>query len=143
MRPIAPFGGVDNDLRCMKRGAIVGPAIDMPLSLAGDVITLPWTAFQSLRPPRIAMKRYFDNQAMREEILNYLALGMPIENAKQIMEASGFQCEDGFLWNPSCLRCVAVYRAHHLFISDEIHVLFHHDAGKLSGIEVDCHSISP
>src|SRR4051812_20550412 len=56
-RPIDPFGGIDNDLRWMRRGIhpdhweplpIAAAAVDMPLSLVGDIITLPWTAYQSL-----------------------------------------------------------------------------------------------
>src|SRR5262249_7895482 len=94
-RPVTPFGGIDNDVRWMKRGKgpdgwesgpIVAASIDMPLSLVGDVITLPWTAYQSLRPPKTAMKLHFDNQAMREELLKYVSIGMPIENAKRFME---------------------------------------------------------
>jgi hypothetical protein len=152
LRPIVPFGGVDNDWRWLKRGlgpdgAEIGPiaaaAIDMPLSLVGDVITLPRTLYQSLRSPRTAMKLYFDNQTMREEVLSYLSLGMPIGSAQQIMEDSGFKCDGGFFSNGSHLRCIAVYRTHHLFIADQIHVLLYHEDGRLSGIEVDCHSIGP
>jgi hypothetical protein len=62
-RPIAPFGGVDNDVRWMSRGIkpdgwepgpIVAGAVDMPLSFVGDVLTLPWTTYQWLivYPPR-------------------------------------------------------------------------------------------
>jgi hypothetical protein len=56
-RPIVPFGGVDNDLRLMSRAAdpdhpsppvIAAAAIDIPLSFVGDIVTLPWTAYQSL-----------------------------------------------------------------------------------------------
>jgi hypothetical protein len=51
-RETAPFGGVDNDVRWMARGAppnawepvcIVAAALDMPLSVAGDMLTLPIT----------------------------------------------------------------------------------------------------
>jgi hypothetical protein len=51
-RPAVPFGGVGNDARWMARGTppnkwspccIGAAAVDMPLSLAGDVVTLPWT----------------------------------------------------------------------------------------------------
>src|SRR5438128_9209704 len=112
MRPIVPFGGVDNDLRWMKRGLspdgwepgpVVAAAIDMPLSFVGDVLTLPWTAYQSLRPPRTGMKLHFDNEAMREEVLKYVSIGMPIENAKRIMQDSAFRCEDAWFFGPSCL----------------------------------------
>jgi hypothetical protein len=52
LRETAPFGGVDNDVRLMARGVppnewrpvcIAVAGADMPLSLAGDVVTLPWT----------------------------------------------------------------------------------------------------
>jgi hypothetical protein len=51
-RDTAPFGGVDNDVRWMARGTppntwepacIAAAALDMPLSLAGDIVTLPIT----------------------------------------------------------------------------------------------------
>jgi hypothetical protein len=55
-RETVPFGGVDNDVRWMERGippnrwgnewmpgCIAVAAADMPLSLAGDIVTLPWT----------------------------------------------------------------------------------------------------
>lgn len=56
-RAIVPFGGVDNDVRWMSRGigpgnwkpyCIAAAAIDMPFSFVGDIITLPWTAYQSM-----------------------------------------------------------------------------------------------
>src|ERR1022692_2545447 len=56
-RPIVPFGGVGNDVRWMSRGfapdssaplATIAAAVDLPLSFVGDIITLPWTAYQSL-----------------------------------------------------------------------------------------------
>jgi hypothetical protein len=54
-RHIDVFGGVDNDVRWMSRGidawaswAILAAAIDMPFSFVADIITLPWTACQSL-----------------------------------------------------------------------------------------------
>lgn len=61
-RQMTPFGGVDNDLRWMARGIepdviepgpIVAGAIDLPLSLAGDLLTLPWTTYHWLNsdPP--------------------------------------------------------------------------------------------
>ena len=52
--PIAPFGGVDNDLRWMARGggAVVGATIDMPLSFVGDIVTLPWTTYEWLNAER-------------------------------------------------------------------------------------------
>ena len=48
-RPATPFGGVGNDLRWMARcdgkywGGVPLAAADMPLSFAGDIITLPYT----------------------------------------------------------------------------------------------------
>jgi hypothetical protein len=48
----APFGGVDNDVRWMARGippnewmpgCIAVATADIPLSLAADIVTLPWT----------------------------------------------------------------------------------------------------
>jgi len=51
-RQTAPFGGIDNDVRWLSRGAppnewrpwcIAAGAADMPLSLVGDILTLPYT----------------------------------------------------------------------------------------------------
>jgi hypothetical protein len=51
-RETEAFGGVQNDVRWMARGlppnevgplCIAAAALDMPLSLAGDIITLPYT----------------------------------------------------------------------------------------------------
>jgi hypothetical protein len=59
-REVAPFGGVDNDVRWMSRGlppnewmpwCIAAAAIDTPLSLAGDIITLPVTVPYALTHP--------------------------------------------------------------------------------------------
>src|SRR5262249_9501250 len=53
-RPPAPFGGVINDGAVLLTPAVVGDGalifktlalIDMPLSLAADVITLPWATY--------------------------------------------------------------------------------------------------
>jgi uncharacterized protein YceK len=178
-RPIAVFGGIDNDLRWMARGIrpdgcesgpIVVAAIDMPLSLAGDVVTLPWTAFQSLRrfvagddvslppPPWSAyqsvlryaalqnamkMELHFDNEAMRREVMKHLSIGMPIHNAKEIMQAGGFECEKSFWKQRPGVHCSAVYRTHDLFVRDEIHIYLHEQSGKLSGVDVACRSIAP
>ena len=48
-QPIVPFGGVANDVQWMSRGpgAVIPAALDMPLSLVGDIVTLPWTIYQS------------------------------------------------------------------------------------------------
>lgn len=151
-RPIVPFGGVDNDLRWMKRGIsedgwepgpIVAAAIDVPFSFVGDLVTLPWTAYQALRPPKTGMKLYFDDQEMREELLKYLAIGTPMETAKRIMEESTFKCEEYLFARPSYLHCSAIYRTRSLFFTDEIQVLLYHEAGRLSNIEVHCRSFGP
>jgi hypothetical protein len=51
-RPASPFGGMANDARWMSRGlppnnwlpwCVALAAVDMPLSLAGDIVTLPYT----------------------------------------------------------------------------------------------------
>ncbi len=88
------------------------------------------------------MKLLFNKDAMQAEVSKYLSIGMPIENARRIMEDSGFKCEEEW-WGEHCLDCVAVYRTHHLFFSDEIHVSLNHDAGRLTGIVVACFSVGP
>lgn len=89
------------------------------------------------------MKLCFDNATMRMEILKYLSPGMPIENARRIMEDSGFKFEDAFATSPPCLHCWTVYPNHSLWVSDEIHVDLYHESGKLTEISIDCHSVGP
>lgn len=47
-----PFGGLANDVAWMRDAKtpidVIGAAIDVPLSLAGDVVTLPWVTYQWL-----------------------------------------------------------------------------------------------
>lgn len=90
------------------------------------------------------MKLHFDNEAMQAEVLKYLSVGMPVENARRIMEDSGFKCQDSSCFTgPAWLHCTAVYGTHGLFISHEIHVILYHESGRISTIEADCHSIGP
>jgi hypothetical protein len=95
-----------------------------------------------LNQPRTSMKLRFDDDGMREEVLRYLSAGMPIENAKRIMEDSGFKCENSLLAGSACLHCSTIYRTH-LITSDEIDVCLSHESGKVTAIRVDCHSIGP
>jgi hypothetical protein len=87
------------------------------------------------------MRLYFDNEAMRAEVLRYLSIGMPIDNAKRIMQDSGFTCKDSQFTTPY-LHCSAVYSSG-LLISDEIHIFMRDESGRISTIEVDCHSVGP
>ena len=51
--PNRPFGGVDRDVKGISAGTVVTSAIqaiDLPFSLIGDIITLPWTIYQSQQP---------------------------------------------------------------------------------------------
>jgi hypothetical protein len=47
-----PFGGLANDVAWMRDAKhpmdSIGAAIDVPFSLAGDVVTLPWVTYQWL-----------------------------------------------------------------------------------------------
>jgi uncharacterized protein YceK len=49
-RPIFPFGGISNDIAWIKTANqpsdVIFSLIDMPLSFVGDIVTLPWTAYQ-------------------------------------------------------------------------------------------------
>lgn len=51
-RPPYPFGGVGNDMAWLNGAeepiGVIGCVVDLPLSIAGDIITLPWTAYQYL-----------------------------------------------------------------------------------------------
>jgi hypothetical protein len=108
------------------------------LGLLAGCGTLP-----TLSPPRTSMKLDLDKEAMRTEILKYLSIGMPIENAQRIMEDSGFKCQEAWWEGERSLACVAVCRTHHLFFSDEIHVSLYHESGQLASINVDCYSVGP
>jgi hypothetical protein len=112
------------------------------------LLTLLWmpAGCASLAPmgqTKTSMKRHFEEDAMRAEILKYLSPGMPIENATRIMEDSGFKCKETFVASSWAVRCVAVHGTHRFWIADEIHVLLYHQAGKLNEIEVDCFSVGP
>jgi hypothetical protein len=88
------------------------------------------------------MKLQFEKDAMRAEVLKYISTGMPIDNAKRIMEDSGFTCSDSCSAEPQALQCTAVYATHFL-MADEIYVLLYHEAGKLRDVKVDCYSVGP
>jgi uncharacterized protein YceK len=51
-RPTYAFGGVGNDLAWIKSANqpidVVAAILDMPFSLAGDIVTFPWVAYQGL-----------------------------------------------------------------------------------------------
>jgi len=93
------------------------------------------------------MKLHFDKVAMQAEVLKYVSPGMPVENAKRIMEDSGFACEKSFYEGPACVLCSAVYRGH--FFStvesgiDKIHVRLYHESGKVTEIKTECYSVGP
>jgi len=82
---------------------------------------------------------------MRAEVLKYLSPGMPIENARRIMEDSGFKCEDSWDQTPSCLWCSATYAPATLFswCADIIYVDIHHESGKVTDVTVDCDCLGP
>jgi hypothetical protein len=88
------------------------------------------------------MQLHFDKEEMRAEVLKYLCVGMPVENAKRIMEDSGFECEESDFDGPSFLRCSAVYKSH-LLLGDEIFVDVYHESGVVTDIKVNCHCVGP
>jgi hypothetical protein len=46
------------------------------------------------------MKLYSDEEAMRAEVLRYVAPGTPVEEARKTMEAHGFKCSfERDFWN--------------------------------------------
>ncbi|MBI3824134.1 MAG: hypothetical protein HY289_15810 [Planctomycetes bacterium] len=86
------------------------------------------------------MKLHFDKETMHAEVLKYLSPEMPIENAKRIMEDSGFK---SFLYQETgSVRYSAVYGRGFLSVH-EIGVVLSHESGKLKEIKVDCLTISP
>jgi uncharacterized protein YceK len=52
--PPCPFGGTSMDAQmiCDNTGSCTLALLDLPLSIAGDMITLPWTAFVYTREQR-------------------------------------------------------------------------------------------
>jgi uncharacterized protein YceK len=52
-RPMFPFGGVANDIAWIKDATqpidSIFSVADLPFSLAGDILTLPWTSYAFLR----------------------------------------------------------------------------------------------
>lgn len=96
--------------------------------------------------PKDSMKLYFDerdNTKMEAEVRRFIAEGMPIEQAKQIMEENGFECERRSNWRdkPPHLCCSRVYphpwkwRLNHLLLADVIDVHLYHEGGTVKGIE--------
>jgi hypothetical protein len=51
-RPAFPFGGVANDVAWIKSANqpidVIFSLIDVPFSIAGDLLTFPWAAYQCL-----------------------------------------------------------------------------------------------
>lgn len=103
----------------------------------------------SSQPPKPSMQHIFDNEAMREEVLKYLSVGMPIENAVRIMQASGFECKE-FDWmgdpKDTPIQCHAWGPPIESFLGStlvgrEMFVSLHHEGGKLTKVEVRCQCV--
>ena len=94
------------------------------------------------RSTHTSMKLYFNDDQMREEVLRYLSIGMPIENARRIMQDSGFDCDT--FWSRSEYVCDIWYEPK-LFswVNDKICVKLHHSDGKLTDVVVECSTIGP
>jgi hypothetical protein len=100
--------------------------------------------------PATLMRLVYDNDAMSAEVLKYLSVGMPIENAKRVMEANGFECEYSLYaggLEPSdhetpCLRC-RIWFGIHFLVEDDIDVWVYYEAGCVKDVRVDCLSIGP
>jgi hypothetical protein len=88
------------------------------------------------------MKLLNDDNAMRVEVLKYLSPGMPMENAKRIMEDSGFQCEE-ISTEAASMQCTAVVSINHPFCHDEVYVRLGQEAGKLTTVSVKCYGVGP
>ncbi len=76
-RETVAFGGVQNDVRWMERGLPpneVGPlcvaaaALDMPLSLAGDIVTLPYTVPYTLVHSRLQLDENVRLQNLQKQL---------------------------------------------------------------------------
>jgi len=87
------------------------------------------------------MELHLDDEDMLVEVKRFLSLGMPIDNAKRIMQQNGFQCQERN-HGAAQLNCWAVYKTHFLR-SDEIHILLSHESGLLNEIKVECYSVGP
>jgi hypothetical protein len=44
--------------------------------------------------PNSGIQLYYTQDEMQKEVNRFISVGMPIQKAKQIMESSGFECED-------------------------------------------------
>ena len=97
-----------------------------------------------------AMKLYLDDDAMKAEVLQYVRPGMPVEEARELMEKNGFQCYYGRDKNPLvvamdrefgmfCLLCSRYKQRSwwdRLFLSDEIRVYIVFEQGQVTDIRV-------
>jgi len=100
------------------------------------------------------MKVCPDTATMKAEIGKFISVGMPVRQAKQIMEVNGFQCHDydDLSDPPSLLRCSAIYHpwsgllnhpVEFFFCADEILVLLEYQSGTITKVTVDCHYVGP
>jgi hypothetical protein len=87
------------------------------------------------------MKKYHDKEQMEAEVKKYISIGMPLEEAKRIMEESGFRCSEDWC-EPPCLSCLASTPVNFLMV-DEISIRLYHEKGVVTGLEVLCYGLGP
>ena len=93
--------------------------------------------------PRASMKLSHNQEAMKEEVMKHLSIGMPIEEAAQIMKDNGFKVGNGSPHDEPHLSCYAVYHDWSLtFGTKEINISLFHETGKLTRVQVQCYICS-
>ena len=98
--------------------------------------------------PPGSMPLYLDEDRMRTEVLQHVQIGMPVDDAKKVMERHGFECRvdetsKSFtpdFATPTHLRCRRVRPqdnpSHQGIVLDEIFVYMPIEAGRIKAIKI-------
>lgn len=120
-------------------------ALAIPCIVAGCV-SAPLTLAPPPPPDREMKLWYFDHEAMEGEVLKFVPVGTPLEQARKIMTDNGFRCEE-----VNCdlglpyLRCYALYKPATLFdpVAQEIWCQLRYESGAIKKVEVHCVESAP
>jgi len=126
--------------RTMKTGPVIFSII--AIGIVGCRTPQPPSA------PAGSMPLYLDEARMQAEILKHIQVGMPVSDAKKVMERHGFECRvdeasksfTPYFDTPTYLRCARIRPqdnpTHQGIVLDEIIVHMSIEAGKIKAINV-------
>jgi hypothetical protein len=95
--------------------------------------------------PEHEMKWYFDKEAMKAEILEFIPIGMPLDDAKKVIEKNGFSPSVWHEKGSQCLLYMASYKGMTLFdwSAQWIWCFLYYEKGSIKKVEVYCVSYAP